>query len=79
VFELPGGDYDDEAVPAAARLGCLASFEPYVERPFEESDLDLFALWPRPEAWAFGDHEVVCSVYDIELSPLEGSVRGSGR
>lgn len=78
-FVLPDGPYPgDEAVKDLAAEGCLAQFESYVGRSYQESALDIFPLWPTEPVWTAGDRYVYCSVYDVNLNQLTGSANQSG-
>jgi hypothetical protein len=83
LVELEGGDDEfpgDATVSEQGRAGCLAKFEPYVGLDYETSTLDFDALLtPTEETWNAGDREVVCGVYNVDLSPLTGSVKGSAK
>jgi hypothetical protein len=80
VFELGG-----EELPADAEIEglvdeeCLPAFERFVGTSYEGSELDLFAIWPTAGSWEDGDREVLCAVFAMDLSKLEGTVAGSGR
>ena len=81
VFDLEGDDFPGaDEVQSQAEEGCVGEFEDYVGSTFEESDLDLFTITPTEETWdEADDREVICSVYALDESPLEGSVEGSER
>jgi hypothetical protein len=77
-------DVDYEAFPGDDVMGqlafdeCLARFEGFVGAVYEDSSLDITALYPSSQSWgAQGDREVVCAVYDMNLGKLTGSVEGS--
>jgi hypothetical protein len=79
-FELPDGEFpSDEAMDRAVDEECIPAFEGFVGRPYEDSELDLAFLTPSADSWADGDREVLCSLYAMDLSQLEGSMEGSGR
>lgn len=74
VESFPG----DEAMADMAFGQCLARFEAFVGIDYEESDLDITALYPSGQSWRLqGDREVVCAVYDINSNKLTGSARDS--
>jgi hypothetical protein len=57
---------------------CLEEFEAYVGIPYEDSVLEFDAyLYPTAETWGAGDREIVCAAYNLDLTPLTGSVKGS--
>lgn len=67
----------DEAMRETAEEGCLARFEPYVDRDYDSSRLVISHLVPTDGTWARGDREVICFLYDIDLEKLVGSMEGS--
>ena len=76
----PGAPFPgDQAVSREANRRCLAEFEPYVGREYALSGLRLGTMRPVTKTWAAGDRNVVCSLFDADLRPLVGSVRGSAR
>ncbi len=81
VIEVPS---EEEFHPPFAlnRIGnveCFPSFEPYVGREVNRSPLDIFIFHPSEESWSEEDNrKIVCLLYDGQLEPLVGSMRGSG-
>ena len=68
----------DEAMGDLAFSQCLERFEGFVGKIYEESVLDISALYPSNQSWSVqGDREVVCAVYDMNLNKLTGSVKDS--
>jgi hypothetical protein len=65
----------DEAVTTAAQDGCVAEFEPFIGKSFEESTLDLTFIGPTEGSWTEGDREILCVVMGQELTT--GSLAGS--
>ena len=79
VVRLPGvpvgtGFFDVDVADEA----CYAAFSPYVDEAWEVSDLDYAALRPSDDA-SVEQGQVVCVLLDLDLVPLQGSARGSGR
>jgi len=72
--EFPG----DDAMFESAAEGCLEEFEAFVGATYDESDLDIRALFPTAGSWDDGDRVVSCSVYAIDDSKLTGSMEGIG-
>lgn len=71
--EFPQGD----AMAQIAFDSCLEHFESFVGRDYPSSALDIMTLYPSHESWhRQNDREVICAVYDVSLSKLEGSARG---
>lgn len=81
VFNLEGDDFPGaDEVQSEAEGRCNEDFESYVGSTFEESDLDLFTISPTKETWVEADdREVICSVFALDGSSLEGTVRGTAR
>ena len=76
--ELPGKDFPgEEALEAEADKVCLAAFEAYVGKKYDESIYDYGHLTPTAETWAEGDRELVCIVYHGQLEPLTKPVKGT--
>ena len=79
--DLPAGSYPSRSVmDAETEAACLSSFERYVGRDYESSELYATSFEPTPESWNEGDHSILCvlSTFNAE-TPLTGSVRNSGR
>jgi len=72
---FPGND----AATDSALNRCLDEFDAFVGIDYAVSDLDLFPITPTSVSWAEGDRVVYCAVYALDLSKLEGTVRGSRR
>lgn len=78
-------DLEDGAYPGVAGIedlwiaGCLDRFEGFVGLPFDESVLDISAIFPTEETWnGLDDREVVCSVTAVDRAPRAGSAAGVG-
>jgi hypothetical protein len=64
---IPEGDGDFpgfRAIDAQAEKLCIAEFEGFVGRPYEESVLDFVFITQSEESWGDGDREILCTVYD---------------
>lgn len=72
--EFPGS----EAIEAAARRICLAEYEAFVGRSYEDSVLDISYLVPTEDSWADDDRRVLCTIFD-PLDEVTGSLRGAER
>ena len=79
-FELDDGPY-----PGGDELenlwiqGCLERFDDFVDSGFDESMLDISAIFPTERSWnELGDREVLCSVTAVDGEPRSRSARGSG-
>lgn len=76
----PSIDFPGEtAVDDYAVDRCTTEFEAYVGVPYEASVLDVAYVAPGEDGWDGGDRRIACVVYHLDLEPLTGSVRGSGR
>lgn len=79
--DLAAGSYPSRsALDAEIESACFPSFETYVGRDYETSELYVTSFEPTPEGWEEGDRGLLCviSTYNAE-TPLTGSVRDSGR
>lgn len=80
-FDLPDGDYPGtDTIFDVAYEECLGdAFTAYVGIVWDESDLDVFPVTPTAASWGVGDRTVYCAAFNLDLSKLSGSVRGTGR
>ncbi|MFP4513827.1 MAG: septum formation family protein [Acidimicrobiales bacterium] len=69
----------EAAVEERARLACAEAFERFVEIEWEESGLDYLVLTPSASRWDHGEALASCALFDLGLTPLVGSMAGSGR
>jgi hypothetical protein len=77
VYDVTAQSFPGDAISEIAHDGCVQRFEAFVGKDYESSSLDIATLYPSRESWQRqNDREVVCAVYDIELSKLTGSVKG---
>lgn len=75
---LSGDSYPgDDEITAQADEFCLAEFESFIGRAYQDSDLQFSFLYPTEESWASDDREILCLV--IAPEPLTGSLEGSAR
>jgi hypothetical protein len=78
-------DLADGPMPAAddifelAASQCLPAFDAFVGIPFELSALDVFPLTPTLAQWDDGHHTIHCVLFNLDLSELAGSARGTAR
>ena len=80
-FTLPDGvrPAEDQLAGLAADQ-CIPAFEAFVGIAFEFSELDVFPLTPTAEQWEEQDHRTVhCVLFNLDLSELVGSARGTAR
>lgn len=80
VIQYPNGDQFPgvDTLNAYAEEQCLPSFETFVGRSYEESELEALYLTPSAETWRAGDRAIVCALYR-EGEKLTGSMKGTGR
>lgn len=77
VFDVRVAAYPEgDGMADLANDSCLERFASFVGTDYESSTLDIMTMYPSPESWNENDREVVCAVYDMEASKLEGSVKG---
>ncbi len=79
IFELPEGEFPGvDVVEEQWIAGCLPEFEGFVGLPFDESVLDMSAIFPTEQTWSsLDDREVLCSVTAVDGAPRTGSAKGS--
>ncbi|HJU52771.1 MAG TPA: septum formation family protein [Acidimicrobiia bacterium] len=59
---------------------CRAQFEGYVGLDYESSALAVFPIFPTEESWNDDDdREIICALYNADLSKLTGSMEGAAR
>lgn len=81
----PDGEFPGEAALAAQAEGeCLGSaFESYVGVDYNSSAYYVIPIFPSEASWDAGDRVVHCVLADgnnlSSASPVEGSLRGTGR
>ncbi|MCP3934766.1 MAG: hypothetical protein GY708_05265 [Actinomycetia bacterium] len=74
-LDLPDGDWPGvETVQLDASLACLDRFEAALGEPYDTSPLDIAPLYPTEGSWGAGDREVLCAVYNVDLSKLTTSL-----
>ncbi len=77
VFDVSLTSYPDEsAMYELANEACMERFESFVGKDYQSSSLDILTMYPSAESWIQDDREVICAVYDMNASKLEGSVKG---
>jgi hypothetical protein len=68
----------DERLDAYADDRCIAAFEPYVGKPYQQSTLDYAITHPTAESWKNGDRQVACVLHHMDFTLIVGSMRASG-
>ena len=81
VFDYTASDTfpGSSAMNDAAQELCIAEFEAYVGRSYQESTLGVFPITPTEGSWDSGDREIICALYNLDLSKLTGSMEGAAR
>ena len=78
------GDYDPQAIVDAAEEACLERFDDFIGLAYEDSELDIFYLYPLEDGWASGERGTLCAVIAPdwetgELTMVTGSLAGAAR
>ncbi len=77
---LPENDYSGDQVTAdLVAEQCIAVFETYVGISYADSSLDVAYIYPSEDSWNDGDRGYVCSLFDVNMEPLAGTMRGAAR
>ncbi len=58
---------------------CIEQFEAYVGIDYLSSALEVFSIYPSEDSWADGDRELICVLYNVDLSKLTASMEGAAR
>ena len=78
IYDIAAPSFPGDEISDMAHEGCLERFESFVGKDYDSSSLDIQTLYPSSETWhGRNDREVICAVYDVELSKLTGSVKGT--
>jgi hypothetical protein len=72
--QFPGFD----AIEARAEELCIAEFESFVGRSYEESELEFAFFTPDEAGWRAGDRLIHCTVYD-PAGDTTGTLAGANR
>jgi hypothetical protein len=77
---LPEGAYPAEAVfEEFVAANCDSAFTAYVGKAYQDSDLDVYWMFPTDEGWRDGDRSIQCAVFHPRVNRLTASLRGSNR
>ena len=69
----------DESLFDLSTDACRKRFKNFVGKSYDDSILDMFAIYPTDESWSqLNDREVICAVYRVDYKKLTGSTKGSG-
>ncbi|MDZ5622915.1 septum formation family protein [Nocardioides sp. HM23] len=78
-IEVGGDDFPGTAALDRRGAECLRAFEEYVGKPFRRSSLEVVYYSPTPMSWRLGDHTILCTVTEPDMSDVTGSVKNSRR
>lgn len=79
IIEPDDGDFPGQQAMDRRALDCVPEFEEFVGTPYRRSRLDFVIFFPTTATWRFGDHTILCSVTERDLSDVTGSLRNSRR
>ncbi|WP_159502390.1 septum formation family protein [Microbacterium sp. 18062] len=78
-FALADGEWDQDAVYAAADEGCYTAFPDFVGLSYEESTLDFAYYAPTQLSWEDGDDRMVSCYIGDPGTQTTGSLAGVAR
>jgi Septum formation len=67
----------DDAFDTYVTQNCNPAFGAYIGKAYDDSDLDIFSLFPTDDAWRSGDRTVQCAAYHPRIHRLTRSLRGT--
>jgi Septum formation len=67
----------DDAFETYVTQNCNPAFGAYIGKAYDDSDLDIFSLFPTDDAWRSGDRTVQCAAYHPRIHRLTRSLRGT--
>lgn len=78
-YDMTGGPYPGEdAIKQDWMQACMDPFQGFVGRSFDDSSLDVSAIYPTEVTWTGQqDRQVLCSVTSADGHRRQGSARGS--
>jgi hypothetical protein len=81
IYDLQDADTrpDPTTLAESNRDACVPAFERFVGFDFDTSELDILTFDPSDDSWAAGDRTVICSLVEVDRSPLTGSAEGAAR
>jgi hypothetical protein len=76
--------FEPVAVAEEAAALCRREFTEFIGVSYEESELDIYYLYPQADSWENGDREVICAVYTPNpdtgrVTRTTGSLEGVAR
>jgi len=69
----------ESAIEAYVQDECIERFEDFVGIDYYESVIWYSAFWPSEGSWGSGDREIICFLYEGDLSKITGSLEGAAR
>ena len=80
-FNLSGNDYPGVSeVQQLADQGCFDRFAGFVGVEYEDSSFDFWSMYPTEGSWdQLDDREILCAVYNNDLTRATGTARNSAR
>lgn len=80
-FNLNGDTFPGvSAIQEQADQGCYDRFSSFVGVAYDESELDFWSMYPSEGSWdQLDDREVVCAVYNYDLTQAIGSAKNSNK
>ena len=82
IFDMPDGDYDEDAIEAAGDDQCAQEIAEYVGPNYDtvsSEGLEWSYFTPTSESWDNGDREVDCIAFTVSSeNELTSSVKGLG-
>jgi hypothetical protein len=76
IFDVKMASFPGDEMDQIAYDSCMQRFERFVGKEYESSTLEIMTLYPSDESWQQDDREVICALYDMDESKLQGSVEG---
>jgi hypothetical protein len=77
---MPAGTYPTvDAFASFVEGECVPAFGSYVGMDYEQSELDIYWLYPDEDGWSHADRTLLCAGYHPRIHRLTGSLKGSNR
>ena len=67
----------DDAFETYVTQNCNPAFGAYIGKAYDDSDLDIYWMFPTDDAWRSGDRTVQCAAYHPRIHRLTRSLRGT--
>jgi hypothetical protein len=66
----------DEVIDSHTDDRCIAAFEPYVGKPYQQSVFDYETVRPTRASWSDGDRQIACALHDTDFALIGGTAKG---